>query len=131
MLALCRSIVYLAGLNLLPGSKRKLAVDTDGQCDATPMPYESSANSDYWIKPKRAKMTGVPKKYGCWDSDLDCAVDITVDSQADVNWHNSRSCLQSSPSACAIEDCLSKGFEGHLSIGCCFQFDQKNRFSYT
>ena len=117
---------------MLPGSKRKLLVDTDGHCDATPMSYENYATQDRLMKPKRAKQMQVSKKYGCWDTDLNMRVtDGTIDSQADANRHNSLGCLQTSPSACAVEDCLSKGFEGHLSIGRCFQFDRKSRLSYT
>ena len=94
-------IVFSAGLNLLPGSKRKLVVDTDGQCDGTPMSHENYATQDH-LKPKRAKQMQVPKKYGCWDADFDTSVaDGTVDSQADANRHNSLGCLQASPSACA------------------------------
>lgn len=118
-----------SGLNLLPGSKRKLSVDTDDQCDV-PMSYENSLNLDYWMKPKRAKQAEVPKKYGCLDSDSEMSVvDGLVDSHDDGNTHSPLGCLQTSPSACAVEDCFLKGFEGHLSIGRCFQFDQKSRRS--
>ncbi|ONK75439.1 uncharacterized protein A4U43_C03F16850 [Asparagus officinalis] len=72
-----------SGLNLLPGSKRKL----------------------------------VSKKCGCRDSDSDSLI-------TDINRRNSVGCLHSSPSACAVEDCLSKSPHGH-------QFDKKRRTSYT
>ncbi|XP_020272003.1 uncharacterized protein LOC109847171 isoform X2 [Asparagus officinalis] len=94
----------LSGLNLLPGSKRKLTMETEGKCDATPMFCENYSNLDH--KYKRAKQM---------DSDM-CTVDGTINSQSDVSGHNLLGSLQTSPSACAVEGCLSKGFQGRLSL---------------
>lgn len=142
--------VRSAGLNLLPGSKRK---HNAGQWDATPTSYDNSANPENLMKPKRAREMH-HKTYGLSDSNMCasdmCATDSSVDSPSDEDRPSrlgclqsppslvslqtpppSLGCLQTPPSACAVEDSLSKGFEGHLSIGRCFQFGRKSRLSYT
>lgn len=113
----------IAGLNLLPGSKRKSPADTGEQCEKESRPLENLTNSDHVMESKRVKQTFVDRP---WESDLAMStIDGTVDCHAEMNKHGSLGCLQTS--ACAVEDSLSKGFEGYLSIECCFQFDRKSR----
>ncbi|KAJ6835441.1 uncharacterized protein M6B38_331770 [Iris pallida] len=120
-----------SGLNLLPGSKRKSVVYNDWHNVGTSQPVVNSSNSVHMMRLKRLKQNPIPKMFDYRDSDLDMGVvDGIVDSHTEVNRHNSRGCLQTSASVCAVNDSLSKGFEGHLSIGCCFQFDQNSRLSY-
>lgn len=124
-----------SGLNLHPGSKRKFLVNFDVHNEETPMSLENLTSSAHLMKSKRFKHSSAANKLGYWDSDVAMSVvDNTADyhmadSHADVSKHNSLGYLQTW--ACAVEDSLSKGFEGHLSIGCCFHFDQKSRVSYT
>lgn len=118
--------MIVAGLNLLPGSKRKSPIDTD-EHDEEESKLLNPTNSHYLMKSKRLKETFVARRS---ESDLAVSlVDGTADCHAEMNKHCSLGCLQIS--ACAVEDSLSKGFEGYLSIGCCFQFDQKSGVSYT
>ncbi|KAJ6840076.1 uncharacterized protein M6B38_312560 [Iris pallida] len=120
-----------SGLNLLPGSKRKSVVDNDWHNVGTSQPVVNSGSSIHMMRPKRLKQNPIPIMFDYRDSDLDMGVvDGIVDSHAEMNRHNSRGCLQTSASVCAVEGSLSKGFEGHLSVGCCFQFDQNSRLSY-
>lgn len=122
------SFVCPAGLNLLPGCKRKPSIESVDQRAATPMSYDNSANPENLEKPKRARQMH-HKGNSFPDSDLYvsasemCPVDSPVDSPNDVGRPSLFGCLQSPPSlgclqtpssACAVEDCLSKGFEGHL-----------------
>nr|XP_029121494.1 uncharacterized protein LOC105048803 isoform X2 [Elaeis guineensis] len=109
-------------LNLLPGSKRKSPTDAGEHCEEESRPL-GNTSSDHVMESKRVKQTFFARP---WESDLAMStIDGTVDYHAEMNKHSSLGCLQTS--ACAVEDSLSKGFEGYLSIGCCFQFDQKSR----
>nr|XP_029121493.1 uncharacterized protein LOC105048803 isoform X1 [Elaeis guineensis] len=111
-----------SGLNLLPGSKRKSPTDAGEHCEEESRPL-GNTSSDHVMESKRVKQTFFARP---WESDLAMStIDGTVDYHAEMNKHSSLGCLQTS--ACAVEDSLSKGFEGYLSIGCCFQFDQKSR----
>ncbi|KAG1334458.1 Defective in cullin neddylation protein [Cocos nucifera] len=113
-----------SGLNLLPGSKRKPPLDTD-EHDEEESKLLNPTNSYHLMKPKRLKQNFVARS-----SDLPVSmVDGTADYHAEMNKYCSLGCLQTS--ACAVEDSLSKGFEGYLSIECCLQFDKRNGVSYT
>lgn len=79
------------GLNLLPGSKRKLSPDSEECCNEVDM---SLIN-----KSKRLRHGLALARRGCWDSNI------------------------------IVEDSLVKGFEGHLLIGCCFQFERSGSYS--
>ncbi|XP_038976023.1 uncharacterized protein LOC120106964 [Phoenix dactylifera] len=112
-----------SGLNLLPGSKRKSPADAGEHHEEESKRLQNPTSSDHVMKSKRGKQTFIARP---WESDLAMSpIDVTVDYHAEMNKHSSLGCLQTS--ACAVEDSLSKGFEGYLSIGCCFQFDQKSR----
>lgn len=78
------------GLNLLPGSKRRLYRDSEECC--------SEIEASLINKSKRLRHGLALTRRGCWDSNI-------------------------------VEDSLVKGFEGHLLIGCCFQFERSG--SYT
>ncbi|XP_010917055.1 defective in cullin neddylation protein AAR3 isoform X2 [Elaeis guineensis] len=115
-----------SGLNLLPGSKRKPPLDAD-EHDEEESKFLNPTNSNHLMKSKRLKQTFVARSS---ESDLAVRmVDGTADYPAEMNKRCSLGCLQTS--ACAVEDSLSKGFEGYLSVECCFQFGQKSRVSYT
>ncbi|XP_072977865.1 defective in cullin neddylation protein AAR3 isoform X2 [Typha angustifolia] len=115
-----------SGLNLLPGSKRRFPDDIDRE---ELKPSEDSISSIELLKLKRMKRSNVGAKFGWHESGLPLsACGSSADYHADMHKHNSLCRLRTS--ACVVEeDCLSEGFEGYLSIGCCFQFDQKSSAS--
>lgn len=93
-----------SGLAMTPGSKRKFLQD---------MLTENSTMSTCMTKSKRVKQIFSANNGGC-----DGTMNICDNTPADImGTHH----LQTS--ACAVEDSLSKGFKGHLSIGPCFQFN--------
>lgn len=115
-----------SGLNLQPGSKRKCIVDTDMQCEAAPATTVENNSIDL-MKTKRARYSLSPNT----SSSEAFATDDTAFTLDDGSWQNSIGCLHiSSPSACAVEDCFSKGSDS-LSPHQRFQFDQETRVSYT
>lgn len=119
-----------SGLNLQPGSKRKCIVDTDMHCEATPTTTfdNNSMRSEHLMKIKRARHSLSPRNINCSEA---FATNDAAFAQDDAGWQNSIGCLHiSSPSACAVEDCLSKGSD-NLSPHQRFQFDQETRVSYT
>ncbi|XP_008806013.2 uncharacterized protein LOC103718809 isoform X2 [Phoenix dactylifera] len=111
-----------SGLNLLLGSKRKSPIDTDER-DEEESKLLNPTNSDHLMKSKRLKQTFVARpSESDWATSM---VDGTADYHAEMNKHSSLGCLQTS--ACAVDNSLSKGFEGYL----CIVFDQKSGVSYT
>ncbi|KAH7656365.1 DCN1-like protein 1/2 [Dioscorea alata] len=112
------------GLNLLPGSKRKSLTDTEGGNVAV-------LNSDGMARPdKRLKPDCDPNIVQHWelDSAMSGGIDETTDDQYGGNVVNKPSVMICMHSACAVEDSLSKGLEGHLSIGCCLPTTHKLGF---
>ncbi|KAJ0987427.1 hypothetical protein J5N97_005783 [Dioscorea zingiberensis] len=104
------------GLNLLPGSKRKLLADTAGGNEGVP-------NSDKMTRPdKRFKEECTSNPLG-QDSPMSGGVDETTEQYGGLCSRPSlKICMHS---ACAVEDSLSKGLEGHLSLGCCLPTGHK------
>ncbi|XP_052162203.1 defective in cullin neddylation protein AAR3 [Oryza glaberrima] len=105
------------GINPLPGSKRK--------CPTRLKPNEDVDLSDNFTRSvhlaplKRLKESPVITKYGVWEYNAGTPlVHSPSDYCEDANLHNPRGCLQNSPSI--VEDCLSKGFEGCISMKCSF-----------
>ncbi|CAA6664526.1 unnamed protein product [Spirodela intermedia] len=98
-----------SGLKLLPGSKRKYVGDfLDHRTQGGP-----SSN------PKRTRQSAalVAEQLACADY-----------GGADANKDGAFGGLANS--TCAVEDNLSKTFEGHLSMGCCFQFGPTSGVSF-
>lgn len=107
----------VTGINPLPGSKRK--------CPTRLKPNEDVDLSDNFTRSvhlaplKRLKESPVITKYGVWEYNAGTPlVHSPSDYCDDANLHNPRGCLQNSPSI--VEDCLSKGFEGCISMKCSF-----------
>ncbi|KQK15075.1 uncharacterized protein LOC100832928 [Brachypodium distachyon] len=106
------------GLNLLPGSKRKCPTRSNSSEENKEL-SDGLRRSVYLTPLKRLKETSVPNKYGVWECNPGTPfLNSSSDYREDTNLHNSRGCLQNSP--CIIEDSLSKGFEGCISMKCSF-----------
>ncbi|XP_020104335.1 uncharacterized protein LOC109721253 [Ananas comosus] len=107
------------GLDLLPGSKRKYPVDARHWIELNRQ--ENSVTSSHLVKLKRAKQDHLATRFGLNESNWDVSMSGgAADFHASAHKHNSLDCAHAS--ACAIEDSLSKGFEGYLSIGS-FQYE--------
>lgn len=111
------------GLTLLPGSKRKLFLDSD-RFHKEEEKFLIDKSQSACLRSKRLKQSFGPRRRGRWDQNVGTGL---TDTTEDIAKHGSLACLKTS--ACAVEDSLAKGFEGPLLIGCCFQFEHKG--SYT
>uniref|UniRef100_A0A1D1XKG9 Defective in cullin neddylation protein n=2 Tax=Anthurium amnicola TaxID=1678845 RepID=A0A1D1XKG9_9ARAE len=115
------------GLKLLPGSKRKSAGETVEHEEE--YNWGNSMNMEPFTNHKRLRQYSFINKLGC-EPDLAMSVlSSTADYDADANAHSSFGFR--SNATCAVEDNLTKVFEGHLSVGCRFQFGQKSGVSFT
>lgn len=118
-LLVIRTMIYCVGLDLLPGSKRKYPVDARHWIELNRQ--ENSVTSSHLVKLKRAKQDHLATRFGLNESNWDVSMSGgAADFHASAHKHNSLDCAHAS--ACAIEDSLSKGFEGYLSIGS-FQYE--------
>ncbi|KAK8460901.1 hypothetical protein SEVIR_2G413100v4 [Setaria viridis] len=105
------------GLDLLPGSKRKCPPHFRSNEEDVEL-SDSFTRSVHLTPIKRLKEShgtnyGVGESNKGTDFSNSCS-----DYLEDTNLHNPRGCLQNSP--CNVEDALSKGFEGCISMKCSF-----------
>ncbi|XP_062189586.1 defective in cullin neddylation protein AAR3-like isoform X2 [Phragmites australis] len=107
----------LGGLNLLPGSKRKCPTQFNSSTEDVEL-SDSFTRSVHLTPLKRLKESS-GTRYGVWESHKGTPfANSSSDCHEDTNLNNSRGCLQNSP--CIVEDTLSKGFEGCISMKCSF-----------
>uniref|UniRef100_J3MN87 Defective in cullin neddylation protein n=1 Tax=Oryza brachyantha TaxID=4533 RepID=J3MN87_ORYBR len=104
------------GINPLPGSKRKCATHLKSNEDVDLS--DNFTRSVHLAPLKRLKGSPVITKYGVWEYNAGTPLVHSPDYCEDTNLHNPRGCLQNSPSI--VEDCLSKGFDGCISMKCSF-----------
>ncbi|KAL5198297.1 hypothetical protein ABZP36_001809 [Zizania latifolia] len=106
------------GINPLPGSKRKCPTHLNSNEEDVDL-SDNFTRSVHLAPLKQLKESNVSTKYGVWECNAGTPlVCSTSDYCEDTNLHNPRGCLQNSPSI--VEDCLSKGFEGCISMKCSF-----------
>ncbi|KAJ1292012.1 hypothetical protein BS78_02G360600 [Paspalum vaginatum] len=105
------------GLDLLPGSKRKCPPHFKSNEEDVEL-SDSFTRSVHLTPIKRLK-EGHCTLYGGEESPKGTHFsNSSSDYHEDINLHNSRGCLHKSP--CNVEDSLSKGFEGCISMKCSF-----------
>ena len=105
------------GLDLLPGSKRKCPPHfRSNEEDAE---FSDSFTRSVHLTPIKRLKESHGTSYGVGESHKGTHFsDSSSDYREDTNLHNPRGCLQNSP--CNVEDALSKGFEGCISMKCSF-----------
>ncbi|XP_058083357.1 defective in cullin neddylation protein AAR3-like isoform X2 [Magnolia sinica] len=108
-----------AGLRVLPGMKRKSLAAVNGN---EALNSWNSMKSEHFSKCQRSRQIAVADKQASQETN-------SSDDHVEVNKHNQLG--RSNSLSCAIEGSLLKGFEGLLSMGHCFQFDQGRRVSFT
>ncbi|GJN10926.1 hypothetical protein PR202_ga29074 [Eleusine coracana subsp. coracana] len=107
----------VTGLDLLPGSKRKCSTHFNSSEEDVEL-SDSFTRSVHLTPLKRLKGSS-GTRFGVWESQKGTPFSNTSsDYCEDTNLHSSRGCLQNSP--CIVEDTLSKGFEGCISMKCSF-----------
>ncbi|CAL5071618.1 unnamed protein product [Urochloa decumbens] len=105
------------GLDLLPGSKRKCPPHFRSNEEDIEL-SDSFTRSVHLTPIKRLKESDVTN-YGVGESHKGTDFSNSCSGyRQDTNLHNPRGCLQNSP--CNVEDALSKGFEGCISMKCSF-----------
>jgi DCN1-like protein 1/2 len=107
----------VTGWDLFPGSKRKYCADVNSNEEDVEL-SDSFTRSVHLTPLKRLKESS-GTRFGVWESQKGTpSSNISSDNCEDTNLHCSRGCLQNSP--CNVEDTLSKGFEGCISMKCSF-----------
>jgi DCN1-like protein 1/2 len=104
------------GWDLFPGSKRKYCANVNSNEEDVEL-SDSFTRSVHLTPLKRLKESS-GTRFGVWESQKGTPSNISSDNCEDTNLHCSRGCLQNSP--CNVEDTLSKGFEGCISMKCSF-----------
>ncbi|KAL6657545.1 hypothetical protein ACP70R_005325 [Stipagrostis hirtigluma subsp. patula] len=107
----------LRGLDLLPGSKRKCP--THFNSNEEDIELSDSFTRSVHLTPLKRLKESSGSRYGVWESHKGTPfANSSSDYREDTDLQNSRGCLQNSP--CIVEDALSKGFEGCISMKCSF-----------
>lgn len=111
-----RSESGVTGLDPLPGSKRKSPNFKSTEEDAE---LSDSFTRSVHLTPIKRQKESPDARYGMGESPkVTHFSNSSSDDHEDMNLHYSRGCLQNSP--CNVEDALSKGFEGCISMKCPF-----------
>jgi DCN1-like protein 1/2 len=106
----------VTGLDPLPGSKRKCPHFKSNEEDVE---LSDSFTRSVHLTPIKRLKESHDARYGVGESHkITHFSNSSSDYHEDMHLHNSRGCLQNSP--CNVEDALSKGFEGCISMKCPF-----------
>lgn len=112
-----RSESGVTGLDPQPGSKRKCPHLKSNEEDVE---LSDSFTRSVHLTPIKRLKESHDARYGAGESAKTTHFSNSSSGgyHEDMNLHNSRGCLQNSP--CNVEDALSKGFEGCISMKCPF-----------
>jgi len=106
----------VTGLDPLPGSKRKCPHFKSNEEDVE---LSDSFTRSVHLTPIKRLKESHDARYGVGESHKVIHFSSSSsDYHEETHLHNSRGCLQNSP--CNVEDALSKGFEGCISMKCPF-----------